>query len=79
MLKKFIIGALVATVMLLLQGYNSVSATKKVSIGTYQCSVCGQISRVTTPNTVLGDYALDGHRHDWHYIGGLSGRINPIR
>ena len=59
----------------------AVYAGVKLPVGTYQCSICGVIAKVTSPGTVLNETDLlsDGHRHDWHYIGGLGGTIHPIK
>ena len=50
-------------------------------VGTYQCAICGLISKVGHPSTVLNERDLygDGHYHDWRYIGGVSGSLRPIR
>lgn len=56
-------------------------AAVKLPIGTYQCAICGVIEKVPSSSTVLDETDIfgDGHRHDWRYIGGISGTIHPIK
>lgn len=59
---------------------NPASAYVRKPPGTYQCAVCGVITRVNDSSTVLDERDFfDGHEHDWRYIGGLSGTIHPIK
>ena len=81
-MKKFFVavaGIFFTVGIFILNFDNSVSAYVQRELGTYQCSICGVIERVRTKNTVLNEHGLDGHKHDWHYIGGLSGTLHPIR
>lgn len=82
-MKKFSFVAVTGIFLILgifiLSCNNSVSAYVQREIGTYQCAICGVIEHVRTKNTYLNEHGLDGHKHDWRYIGGLSGTIHPIR
>ncbi len=73
-------GAILIIACVFSLGDNTASAFKG-AVGTYQCAICGLISKITSNSSVLSDRDLlgDGHTHDWRYIGGLSGTIHPIR